>query len=811
MTFPAFKFNPDWVDLSQVHLPSYPTALPNGTLPDSRPAANLWLDGRAAAAISATVGVPVALKDKAPLGNALLELKIYGLSAPGIYILTSTNLAAMAYADYFPGESSGLLLRNKVNAAVLEAFPGWCGQFGPDVDQLASSNYEGNYDMSEMFILPVVYNYYNELTPAAREMIITPLLARGCIRRASESDTYTSGALPNDWSRAGFVEVGVNLGDIPETENHVLMIGTARYLTNQLLYQRNPDPNCDNRRNGCRDQLLGLLRNYLRDDFAEYNAKNYQEETRHALLNLCSYAYDAEVKLGARMVLDYVAAHVAVSSSDLRRMVPFRRRNENNPATGEYNVNQMADQPGVMDFSLLDANGADPMSGHFALLAGNTRAYEFPNNRIWPPNPGPARPWPWAITNNFNAEMTLEAISDYRLPPSVHDLFVNDLHRRFYQRLHRIPMLDEPGQQRNCDNFEIYAGSPSYLITAGGEPATWVIPGKNGQGYQDQNKGVALPISFLPTARSAGPAVDPNDSTGVIQLLQFSEQPILDSNGGTKNYGVAPDFACGFKIYLPPWTAPEIPVDQDGLFFLNRGSHPGELAGFYLAILKQNGFAILEAFDTWLHPEVSFDTFRAQVVAKNPALTLKSGQPNFWTTYFGNRINFVIWNSQMDNYTFGSKIISIAYGQGNPNDTLAAAGNVDDHQPFLTGTVMQSPQDGIVAVTNTFLGSRLTLDWSNPAHLVRTDENGNVEQAGVNSNNQPYDVWVDFTWNGTPEGDFFHPFVSVPAALAAVADGGTIHLVPGSSWDRTPLSPNGKKVRLVAQLQAVSLGAPRFF
>jgi hypothetical protein len=63
---------------------------------------------------------------------------------------------------------------------------------------------------------------------------------------------------------------------------------------------------------------MGLLRNYLRDDFAEYNAKPYQTETGRALLNLCSYAYDAEVRLGARMVLDYISAHIAVSSNDLR-------------------------------------------------------------------------------------------------------------------------------------------------------------------------------------------------------------------------------------------------------------------------------------------------------------------------------------------------------------------------------------------------------------------------------------------------------------------------------------------------------------
>jgi hypothetical protein len=31
------------------------------------------------------------------------------------------------------------------------------------------------------------------------------------------------------------------------------------------------------------------------------------------------------------------------------------------------------------------------------------------------------------------------------------------------------------GGNRNCDNMEIYAGSPSYLITAGGEPGGYAV------------------------------------------------------------------------------------------------------------------------------------------------------------------------------------------------------------------------------------------------------------------------------------------------------------------------------------------------
>lgn len=797
----AIQFDFSRIDLSQVHLPPNAVPTPSGAVPDSRPAANQLFDGRAAAAVASGVGDPHSVKatnqnDVTPTGQFLLELKIYGPNVTAVYLMTSTNLAVMAYRDYFPAEPFGAALQAKVSAAALKANPGYCGAFGPGVDNFGNSDYEGNYDMNQMYILCLVYSYFNELSPEAREHIITQLLAQGRIDRASLNEKHTSGPLPWDWYRAGFIEgLALNLSDIPETENHVLMIGTTRYLTNQLLYQRNQNPSYDNRRNGCKDQILGRLRNFLRDDFAEYNAKNYQEETRHALLNLCSFAYDEEVRLGARMVLDYVSAHIATSSSDLRRLVPFRRRNEG------INVNQLAGHPGVMDVSLLDAHGSDPMQAHFALHAGNTRAYRFANNRVWPGEKYPARPWDWAITANFDADLVIEALSTHRLAPSIHDLFVNDLHRRFYQRLHRWT-LEEPGGQRNCDNMELYSGSPSYLISAGGRPAQWVIPGKVVFGFQDQNLGVALPISFLPTGRSAGTDVDTNDSTNVIQISQFSAQ-----TGATENYGVGPDFACGVGIYLPPWIRGEVPVDRDGLYCVNRRSRSDEPAGFYLAIIKRGGFVTLEAFDTWLHPEVSFADFEKQVIVNNSGLKFQSGRPTTYTTYFGNSIHFVVWNdNEYDGHKIGSKILSIDYAAGNPRDTLADAGNVGDNGPFLSGTVMQSPKDGVVVVTNPALGTKLILDWADPAHLVRTAEDGSVIHAGANANGQLYDVWVDFAWTGAQSGDFFQPFSTLAAALAAVADGGTVHLVPGHSLDRSLLSSAGKNVRIVATLGGVAVG-----
>jgi len=835
-------FNFDRIDLTSTHLPAYPIPDPSGVLPDLRPQANQLFDSRAAAAVSACLGDPALI-----LGHteALLEPKVYPNVAGTLFLLTPKCLAAMAYRDYFPDDPNGESLRSKVSEAIMQAGPGWCGTYGSDVtDQGDPKGLEGNYDMNQMFMLALVYNFYGELTTSeARERLITVLLARGRIHRPNVDDTFTSGVAPNDWSRAGFAKVLANVHDISETENHVLMIATARYLTNQLLYPRDNNPGYDNRRNGhsgdstpsCMDQVLGLLRNYLRDDFAEYNAKNYQEETRHALLNLCSYAYDAEVRLGARMVLDYISAHIAVSSNDLRRMVPFRRKNE------EPFVHLL---PGTdfMDVSLLDAHGADPMPAQFGLLAGNTRAYERPNNRVWSGESTASRPWSWAVTPNFGQELTLGALSAYRLPPSIHDLFVNDLHRRFFQRLHRHP-LEEPGQQRNCDNMEIYAGSPSYLITAGGEPADYVIPGYLGFGYHDNNLGIAVPTSFMPTGRSAGRNVslqqlansagmsarpvslkavakvfsysapfsfsdlflNTNNANDLIQLSSFSSNwRSLTGAVGTENYGVAPDFACGYCFHLPVWTG--VPEGQDGLFFVNKKSHDGEPAGFFLAIYKTQNLIMMEAFDTWLHPEISFEQFKNHVMTDNPHIQLNSNQEAVYTTFFGNKIHFVVWtvDNARDNHYNGALILNIEYGVGNPADTLA--GNYNQSQ-FLDGTVLKSAGDAVTEIHNAFLGTKITLDWSNSSHLVRIAEDGEVEQAGTNAAGQLFEVWVDFDWKGPTEGDFYHPFNQLANALAAVADGGVIKIVPGTTRERVPLRRAGKRIKLVAPIGGVTLGA----
>ena len=138
-------------------------------------------------------------------------------------------------------------------------------------------------------------------------------------------------------------------------------------------------------------------------------------------------------------------------------------------------------------------------------------------------------------------------------------------------------------------------------------------------------------------------------------------------------------------------------------------------------------------------------------------------------------------------------------------NTLAAAGNPAEPKPYLSGTVMLTPQPGRIQVTNASRGSGLAPDWTDPNHLMRVVEDGEVTHAGVDSQGLAYDVWVRFGTGGAPAGDC-RPLGNLAAARAAVANDGTIHLLPGASPLRGSLGGGRINVRLTAPLGGVCLG-----
>jgi len=95
-------------------------------------------------------------------------------------------------------------------------------------------------------------------------------------------------------------------GKVPESENHLWMIETSRYLTNQIQDPTTGRTISDNARNGMDAYMLTSLQNVLKGDFIEYNSRPYERYTVDAIENLYDYAQNANVKTAARMVLDYL-------------------------------------------------------------------------------------------------------------------------------------------------------------------------------------------------------------------------------------------------------------------------------------------------------------------------------------------------------------------------------------------------------------------------------------------------------------------------------------------------------------------------
>ena len=235
---------------------------------------------------------------------------------------------------------------------------------------------------------------------------------------------------------------------IPETENHMLMINSTRYLVNQLLFDRFGDTEYDNTRNGLKNWLLRYMHTIAKHDFLEFNSRPYQRLSLHALLNLHEFARDKEIRTAAQILLDYTMVKFAVSSNRLRRIPPFRRLKKYvNRPDNAHNDLQIPKSP----------EGKDAVIGFFFMYIGPTT------------NIGDGRP-----TNKFPAIWAFEAIiaglSAYRPPVAAYNLVMNQNRDHAFQ--HRFyhgsrPVL--PGTDDQAEGgVEIYYNSPSFLLTAGG-------------------------------------------------------------------------------------------------------------------------------------------------------------------------------------------------------------------------------------------------------------------------------------------------------------------------------------------------------
>lgn len=112
---------------------------------------------------------------------------------------------------------------------------------------------------------------------------------------------------------------------IQDTENHILMAGSSRYLKNQWRWEHgNKSPEFDNKNNG----VEAGLKNYLNEIYTygvyEFNSDPYLGYTYLSLLNLDAFA-TGEVKELATKILDMTNWQYALNSYKFKHFPPYRR------------------------------------------------------------------------------------------------------------------------------------------------------------------------------------------------------------------------------------------------------------------------------------------------------------------------------------------------------------------------------------------------------------------------------------------------------------------------------------------------------
>lgn len=267
-------------------------------------------------------------------------------------------------------------------------------------------NPKGDYDFTETTLCHLLW-FFNDkpelLYPETKLHLVNVLLTHS----GGKPHTRTPGSL--------------NI--MRETENHIFMSETTRYLKNQWLHE-NGDTSAyyDNKRNGLEKWLSNHLEEKFRSGFYEFNAQPYSGYTLGPLLTLFSFANSEEIKkqcdkLLMRMIIEY-----SYSSLNLRRYPPFRRRLER---AKEKSFNE------------------DPLTGMIKLWLSLN-----PENNI-------------EVGKSLRHFAFMALISNYRLNDELTDMLLNKK-KCFLAISHGLKSTPE-----------IYCGDKNYLLSSGG-----VQPGK---------------------------------------------------------------------------------------------------------------------------------------------------------------------------------------------------------------------------------------------------------------------------------------------------------------------------------------------
>lgn len=381
--------------------------------------------------------------------------------------------------------------------------------------------------------------------------------------------------------------VGAFIGGIEETENHLLMQNSAKYLKNKLLIAEalsngNKD-GADEFRDDNKDirsWFFDRLERIADEDFAEYNSRPYGRLSTFALLNIHDFACTAEgidesgrcpaadeklVKATAA-VLDLLAAKMALGSNQGRRVVPFRRlatTNTSHDIGGLQNDKVTRNPPQhVMDMG----GGADHMIAATQLWTGQT-----------------SHGLDQRAGRGSLGEMIWHATSDYRPHAMILDIAADK----------SLPFEQIISNGKN-GGWERYSSGPGWLLTAGGTTSgfaqgftspvgtiyPWII--------KDNDRGVGVPTTLM--ALTQRPMVMMGEPPPFVRqdlysdLLRFEgsrktwprddkDEPLSHEN----NLCLHKSFACGTGMVVPAVIESCITPVQNmpaNLFFIESDTCP---------------------------------------------------------------------------------------------------------------------------------------------------------------------------------------------------------------------------------------------
>lgn len=361
----------------------------------------------------------------------------------------------------------------------------------------------------------------------------------------------------------------VLVGGFEETENHLFMQNSSKYLKNKLMM-------AELRQSGNRDGfdtiaaenekvrkwLLKRMQRVVEDDFVEYNSKPYARLTHQAILNLLDYACDVSwdwsaatgpprsgktrcdaqdgaVVTGAASVYDLSAAKAALGSSEGRRLIPFRRLLEtNHQYRGDWKDDKGNTQA-PRQFHDMDRN-ADHFIAALQAWIGSTQ--HGPNN-------GHA-------SRASVSEMMWYATSRYRPHAATLDLALDK---------------STPIQQSfNHGGDEYYSSGPRWLLTAGGDltqeanaalrlnilpfgilGADTNIPWLSYFPSPDNDKGAGVPTTLMPIGTTARRDTMNSFLRFEGNIEGFGEDDGKPLKSFSDNLCVKDGFACGLRLRIP--------------------------------------------------------------------------------------------------------------------------------------------------------------------------------------------------------------------------------------------------------------------